>query len=266
MQTTGAKQSNRRTERRRRDRLIRLVLAVCAIHLAAPRRAAADWTFTAFLGTCRTRDTWLRVSQPSRTTEVTLSPVRYDSASFDAPPYYGYRVGAFPGTRWFGVEGEFIHLKVFADTARPTRVLGVLGGQAIDDTRPLATIVQRFSISHGVNLLLVNGVVRHRSTTSGSAPPRWIVAGRFGAGASIPHPESTIDGASLERYEWGAFAIQVAAGVEVHVARRIYAFGEYKLTRTVQDVRLAEGSARTSLITQHLVFGVVAHIRGADER
>jgi hypothetical protein len=39
-----------------------------------------------------------------------------------------------------------------------------------------------------------------------------------------------------------------------------YASGEYKLTRTVQDVTIAGGSARTPLVTHHLVAGVTFHL------
>ena len=169
----------------------------------------------------------------------------------------------FPAKRrWLGVEGEFIHLKVFADTARSAHVSGTLRGHAIDEVRPIGSVVERFSISHGMNVLLVNAVVRRQGPRAdgGRTPARWSLAGRVGAGPSIPHPESTIDGISLERYEWGALAMHLAGGAEVRVAGRLSLMGEYKLTRTKQDVTVAAGTAQTTLVTHHLAFGVVAHL------
>lgn len=227
--------------------------------LAHARTARADWTFGVFLGGAHTEPSFLTLTQPSRSTNLTLSPVRYRSESLKPPFYYAYRAAFFPASGWFGVEGELVHLKVIADTARPARFDGVLQGDAVAGDRPLSSLVERFSISHGVNLLLINAVVR-AGGAGGSAPPRWIVSGRFGAGASLPHPESTIGGLRREGYEWGSFSAQAAAGIEVRVWKRVHVSGEYKLTRTVQDVSVAGGSARTPLTTHHVAGGLVLHV------
>lgn len=237
-----------------------MTILACALSLGLAREASAEWTLAVFVGGARTRDTSLTLAQPAEGTSVTLSPVRYDSASLDAPIYYGYRVGFFPRSGWFGVEAEFIHLKVIADTGRMTNVEGLLRGQPVGTPRPLAQIIQRFSITHGVNLLLFNAVVRRQGAASSGDQPRWTLSGRFGAGASIPHPESTLDGVTLERYEWGAFGIEGAAGTEVRLGGPVYILGEYKLTRTVQNVAIARGSARTPLVTHHLVAGLAVHL------
>jgi hypothetical protein len=236
--------------------IIALAMSTC---LAGP--ASAEWTLGAFLGGARTQTTSLAVTQPSVGTDVTLAPVQYRSESFEPPFYYAWRVGVFPGSRSFGIEGEFIHLKVFADTSRVTDASGIIAGLPSSGPRVLSSVVERFSISHGVNLLLVNAVVRRTAAVprKGDAP-RWILVGRAGAGASVPHPESTIGGLSLERYEWGSFSLQAAAGVEVRIAGRVFLTGEYKLTRTLQQVLIAGGSARTPLTTHHLVGGMVLHV------
>lgn len=243
-----------------RPLLGRVVLAfACAVGAAAP--ASAEWTLTAFLGGARTLDTSLLLVRPAANTSVTVSPVHYDSASFDAPVYYGYRVGFFPVSHWLGIEGELVHLKVTADTTRPTHADGIIRGEAVTEFRPLSTVIERFSISHGVNLLLVNAVVRCVGHSQSSAVrPRWLLLGRFGAGASLPHPESTVDGVGFERYEWGAFSVQGAGAIELRVAGPMYVTAEYKFTRSVQDVTIAGGSARTPLRTHHLVGGVVLHL------
>ena len=247
------------TWRLRSGRVVTLAASIVACAVAAP--ASAEWTVGAFAGGCRTGNTSLTLVQPAADTSVTFDPVRYRSASFEMPIYYGYRIGAFPGPRWLGVEGELIHMKVIADTARVSRAAGTVRGQAVAGPRAIDSVLERFSITHGVNLLLANAVIRRASAdASPSRAPRWMLAGRIGAGASIPHPESTSGGVSLERYEWGAFSMQGAAAAEMRIAGPLYVSGEYKLTRTVQDVTIAGGSARTPLVTHHLAAGLTLHL------
>jgi opacity protein-like surface antigen len=186
--------------------------------------------------------------------------VRYRSESLEPPIYYAYRVGVFPGSGWLGIEAEFIHLKVIADTARGVKTEGIVRGGPASEVRPLGSVLERFSITHGVNLLLVNAVARHAVQGRHNKPPRWFLTARAGAGASVPHAESTIGGVSLEQYEWGSFSVQATGGVELRLTNRVYISGEYKLTRTVQHVSVAGGSVRTPLTTHHLVAGVVAHL------
>ena len=236
---------------------MRLFVHVIVLSLVSVPEAAADWTLAAFLGASRTRETSLTLTQPGQGTNLTLFPVHYDSASFEAPLYYGYRIGLFPKSRWFGIEGELIHLKVIADTARVVNADGALGGLRVNGPRPMSAIVERFSITHGVNLVLINAVLRHQVPREADRRrARVAVVGRVGLGASIPHPESAINGEAYERYEWGAFSMQGAAGVELRLAGPLYVLSEYKLSRTVQEVTVAGGSASTPLVTHHLVAGL----------
>jgi opacity protein-like surface antigen len=230
--------------------------ALILVSLCAARPAYADWALGVFLGSAHTQATSLTLNQPAEQTTLRFSSVRYDSESFKSPIYYGYRGAFFPRSGWLGIEGELIHLKVVADTSRATNARGTLRGETVDGTIPLSSAIERFSITHGVNLLLLNAVARKRTGIDTTGTPRWIFATRFGAGASIPHPESTIDGRHFEGYEWGAFSVQAAAGIEIRVVDRVYVSGEYKLTRTVQNVSVAAGTARTPLTTHHLAAGL----------
>jgi hypothetical protein len=237
-------------------RIVRwLTLGAVGSTLATP--AFADWTIGAFLGGSWTRDTSLTLTQPSAGTDVTLTPVHYAGKPFEAPPYYGYRAGVFPHSGWFGVEGEFIHLKVFAETTRLSTADGMVGGVHLSGPIVLSSIIQRFSISHGVNLLFVNALFRHQSPHTNGDGPRWVAVARAGAGTTIPHPESSIDGGAFEAYEWGAFAVHGAGAIELRVTGPLYVTGEYKLTRTRQNVTVVAGSVRTPLVTQHLTGGVM---------
>jgi hypothetical protein len=239
---------------------LRRLAAAMLAGLAAASPAAAEWTIGGYVGGAHTRAASLTLSRPADSTNVTLSPVRYGSESIDSPIYYGYRIGSFPRSGWFGIEGELIHLKVVADTTRDVQVSGVIGGRPASGTAPMASIVQEFSITHGVNLLLVNAVARRRVDVDPAGAARWTLIGRLGAGASVPHPESTIGGERFEGYEWGALSLQAAAGVELRVTARLSVVGEYKLTRSVQDVVVAAGTARTPLTTQHLATGMALRL------
>jgi opacity protein-like surface antigen len=222
--------------------------------------AGADWTLGGFLGGSHTQAASVTLVQPLDGTNVRLEPVHYRAESWTPPFYYGYRVGVFPGSRWIGLEGELIHLKVIAETDRLTGMNGRLRGVEVAGERPVETAFERFSITHGVNLLLLNGVVRRAAGTDSASGARWIFTGRFGAGGSLPHPESTIEGESLERYEWGAFSAQAAGGIERRVTPNISLMVEYKISHTVQEVSVVNGTARTPLTTHHVALGVVAHL------
>jgi hypothetical protein len=251
------------TRRTLRATVTRFVGVTVLLGVGTVGPAFADWTFAAFLGGTRTQTTSLTLTQPAASTDVTLSPVHYRSESLKPPIYYGYRVGHFPGSGWLGIEGEFIHVKVVAETARTTQVHGIIGGETARGSVPLSSVIERFSITHGVNLLLVNAVARRRVGFDGTAAPRWILSARLGAGASIPHAESTIGDTRLEGYQWGSLSAQAAAGIEMRVAKRLYLLGEYKLTHSVQNVMVAGGTADTPLTTHHVVAGM-AFTPGAD--
>jgi len=229
---------------------------LAAMVLAAwPRPALADWTLAAFLGAAATRSSTLHIEQPASDTSLSFSPVAYRGESFAAPVYYGYRLGRrLPFGSRLAVEAEFIHLKVFTDPTQTVRATGVERGVAVSRTQRLGDTVERFSISHGENFVLANLVAR-LPLGRGQTGERLQAAVRGGAGVTIPHPESTIDGESVDHYELGSFAWQLAAGLELHLARGLYALGEYKFTRVDQTVTIARGTARTVLATHHLVFG-----------
>lgn len=86
---------------------------------------------------------------------------RYRTASFRLPLYYSVRMGFIDGGQ--GWEAEMNHLKVYLENTSPE--------------------VERFSVSHGYNQLLVNRLFRRRALD-------W----RVGAGVVVAHPESVVRG------------------------------------------------------------------------
>jgi lipid A oxidase len=217
----------------RRESMGSVVVAAAVLLLSAPAIAYADWTAAGFIGTAWTRSTTLTLDRGALG-QSTFSGVPFDSHSFEGPLYYGYRGGWFRRGSVAGIEGEVIHLKVFA---RP----GALGPD-----------VRRFSISHGLNLLFANAVFRRPLAGSG----RVVATARLGAGFSVPHGESEIGGVEQQQYEVGSLALQAAGGAELRLAPHLRGFAEYKLTRTAPDVSVAGGSVHGRYLSQHLAAGL----------
>jgi hypothetical protein len=133
---------------------------------------------------------------------------------------------------------------------------GTVAGAVIDRTAPLREILERFSVSHGLNLLFANLVWRQPLGGAGALGERRVLlAIRAGAGPTVPHGESTIGGRTQEQYEWGRVAGQVAAGVECRLARHAAAVAEYKVTGTRQRVSVPDGTVGATFVTQHVVAG-----------
>ena len=220
------------------------------VFAAAP--AYADWSIGGYLGVPHTLSSPLRLQRPPDT-DVVFTTVDYAAQPFRFPLYYGYRAAYFP-SRHVGIEAELIHLKAFSDPAEVVGRGGRVDGRGVADTAPLGDLVQRLSISHGLNLVFVNAVVRAPARSSSpDCRVSWLA--RAGVGPTVPHAESTIAGVSQEHYELGRIAVQGAAGVEVRIAQGARIIAEYKFTRTSQEVGVAGGTASARFATHHLVFG-----------
>jgi lipid A oxidase len=220
--------------------------------------AAAEWHVSGYVGVAHTQASDLLVNQSALGTELRFRSVNYSGKSFQAPLYYGVRGGYFFSGHW-GVEAEFTHLKVFAIVNQPVHVSGMLNGKAIDAVVPMDSLVQRFSISHGVNLLLVNIALREQLFRDSNHLGRILLNIRLGAGATIPHPESEILGHVDEHYQTGSPVTQASVGAEFRIFRKLYWTGDYKYTRTRQHVDVFSGEADSLLRSHHFVTGPVIH-------
>jgi Outer membrane protein beta-barrel domain len=226
-----------------------------------PRHDQGGWVIAAFLGGARAARSDLTIAQPALGNSLTFRQISFRSRSFDPPLYYGFRGGYFLDRgALLGLEVEFIHSKVFSDPGQRVRANGQRGGLAISTELSLGDIVQQYSISHGVNLLLVNVAARHRVKRSADAPDgRLILAARVGIGPTFPHTESRVEGQQQEQYQFGRLAWQVAGGAEFKLWKGLYAIGEYKFTRTNQRGKISMGTAESLLLTQHGLFGLSYH-------
>src|SRR3712207_3904000 len=134
------------------------------------------WVVAAYAGGARTAASALTVSQPALGNDLTFEGVRLRSRSFDPPLYYGFRGGYFlRRAPSLGVEAEFIHLKVFSNPQQRVRVTGLRRGLPVAGELPLGEIVQQYSISHGVNLLLFNVAARRGIGRSAETPDGRLI-------------------------------------------------------------------------------------------
>jgi hypothetical protein len=230
------------------------ILAVLSLLfvVVVPSPAGAQWFGAAYLGGNATHPADITVTQPVRDTALTIREVQFDARPLESPQYYGLRIGRLLGaSRRYGLEVEFIHLKVIARTEERYRMTGAWNGAAIDETRRMDDLVQRYSMSHGLNYLLVNAVAR-RVLGDGRA----ALIGRLGAGPTYPHAESTIDGATREQYEFAGLGGHLSAGVDVRLRGRLSVMAEYKLTASRPEISVADGTGRVRAVSHHVAAGL----------
>ena len=237
---------------------LRVTAAVAALVLAVPGSARADWIVAAFLGHAATRPGTIVLTLPDRATSLELGGVRYRGESFASPQYYTLRVTWVPDRHpWLGLEGEFLHAKVFAKTTDTVRMQGILRGAPIDATLPLSSVVQRLAMSHGLNFILANLAVRREAGPRDARGSRRLaLVARAGAGPTTPHAESTVDHVNVDQYQSGGVGAQFGGGVELTVWRGLRAVGEYKFTWATPEIEVAGGSARIPARSHHAAFGV----------
>lgn len=231
---------------------------VLVLLLLAPRAADAQWYVAGYLGTNRTLDAAVSIDQPARNTSLTFSGVSFDARPFTSPQYYGVRAGrVFGARRRVGLEFEWLHPKAYADTSRVVRISGRHEGATVDTTARMDAIVQRYSMSHGMNFALVNVVMRLPLADQGSElASRVALTARAGAGPMLPHAENTVDGQSTEQYEAAGIGFQIAGGIDVRLAGRLSAQAEYKFGHAAPEITIVEGTGHTTANVHQFAFGL----------
>jgi hypothetical protein len=127
-----------------------------------PAAAHAEWIVSAFGGVAHTLSSTMELTLPSQGTQVALEGVDYRGHSFQSPQYYGLRGTWSPkGHRWLGIEGEWIHAKAYAEVEGTVHAVGTLRGAPIDTDIVLSSIVNRVSMSHGLNFIFANVSARN---------------------------------------------------------------------------------------------------------
>jgi hypothetical protein len=218
--------------------------------LSLPAPAEAQWFAGIYLGANHTHDADVTIDRPALGEAFRFSNVQFEGKPFQSPQYYGWRVGRmFGGRERFGIEFEFIHLKVIARTDRPYAAVGI-AETAPGQPFAMSTVVQRYAMTHGLNFAVVNGV--------GRLPlgRRLAVIARAGVGPTIPHAETTIAGAAREQYEYGGLGAHFSAGAELRAWRFVSAAVDYKFTLARPMIDVVQGTGRTTTATHQVAFGL----------
>lgn len=156
---------------------------------------------------------------------------RYSSESLILPIYVDSRLIRWQdGKSW---ELEFLHHKLYLDNT--------------------TSEIQKFSISHGFNMIMVNRGFDRKSFHY-----------RAGAGIVITHPESVIRGQtfgdSTNDWDLGYFVsgpvVNLSAGKHFRINKRFYLNAEAKTTLAYVNVKVAGGNADVYNIAFHLILGI----------
>jgi hypothetical protein len=225
-----------------------LLFAVC---VSVPRIADAQWFFAGYLGGNATRPSDVTVQAPPLSLGLTFHDVEFVARPLESPQYYGWRLGRMFGGRRLGLEVELIHLKVYARTGESYATTSTGGSIVLAPGQPMTTVVERYAMSHGLNFLVANFIVRH-SLGSGRA----ALIARAGMGPALPHTETTVLGNAVDRYEYAGVGTHVAAGIDVQMLGRLSFMTEYKFTYARPEITISAGTGRMTAATHHVAVGL----------
>lgn len=226
-------------------------LVVCL--LAAPGAAHAQWYIGGDLGGNYTQTATVSINQPATGTAVDFHDVQFSARPFKSPQYYVWRAGRLFGeSRRFGLEFEFTHLKVIAATDRTYHATGSIDGVTVDESVPMDILVQRYAMTHGLNFLLINFVNRLPLGAT-----RFTLVTRAGAGATLPHAETTIDDVDREQYQFAGPGAKVEFGVAFRLFHALSLSSAYKLSVARPLISIADGTGRMLAVTHQISGGVL---------
>lgn len=239
----------------RRSRLVALVIFSTAAIIVFARPAQAQFYGSISAGANHTMPADVTVNVPGAGLGVTYHDVQFSARSFDSPQYYVWRAGRLfgPNARW-GVEFEFTHLKVIADTSKSYGAAGAIAGNAIPTgtSLPMNAQVQEYQMTHGLNFLLVNVVSRIPLGDKG----RFAIVTRAGLGSTLPHAETNVLGEFRQQYEFAGVGVQGSAGVAMKLSRLVSLVADYKLSEAQPNITVVGGTGRTTAISHQVAIGL----------
>jgi len=166
---------------------------------------------------------------------------RFDTEGFTLPVYWDMRLGRWQNEHLWEV--ELIHHKLYLHNTTPE--------------------VQKFNISHGFNMIMVNRGFEKNSF-------RY----RAGAGVVLAHPESIIRGKefgnSAEDLDMGYFltgpVLNLSVGRPIHLLKRVYLNPEVKTTFAYSKIKISDGYAHVYNLAFHLILGFGVEINKSTEK
>lgn len=158
---------------------------------------------------------------------------RYSSESFTLPVYWDIRLGRWQHERAW--EFEAIHHKLYLNNT--------------------TSEVQKFNISHGFNMIMVNRGFEKKSFCY-----------RAGAGIVLAHPESKIRGRefgdSADDTDLGYYisgpVLNLSINKPFYLGSRFYINAEAKTTLAYSHIKVAQGNSDVYNIAFHIILGLGA--------
>ncbi|MCB0429487.1 MAG: hypothetical protein H6585_02575 [Flavobacteriales bacterium] len=208
----------------------RSLLCVVMMVLTLPATAQRNWTFELHGGVVGNMRLPLVIRQAGYPV-IRIPKAHFVSEPLVDPFYWDWRF-----SRWFnnqGIEFEAIHHKLYLVNKPPE--------------------VQRFGISHGYNMVMVNYLKKWKGFYY-----------RIGAGKILLHPENTIrnrafpegPGFDIRGYYLRGWVINGGLARKVPITPWLYGSFEAKVTASAADVPIVEGLARIYNVAFQGIFGV----------
>lgn len=168
--------------------------------------------------------------------DIKLTGARYHSQPFTLPVYYDGRISRWHNDKSWEI--EFTHHKIYLQNNPPE--------------------VQKFSVSHGYNFLMVN-----------RGFDRQAFRYRVGAGAVIAHPESEVRHLTFETkrrdndkgYYLSGPALQASINKPLYLGKRFFFNAEARTTLAYASVKIAQGRAHVWNIAFHLMLGMGVEVK-----
>jgi hypothetical protein len=228
-----ARASKATGRRFRPSRPARFAVALVALVAAAPAVAGAEetsWGVQLLVGGPLNVRTPLTIRQDGEP-ELRVSRARWRTEPFRSPLYYAIGVFRRDGAREWAL--ELLHQKLFLVNRPPE--------------------VERFSVSHGFNLVTVSRGFRQ-------ADGVWA---RLSAGAVVAHPESTVRGRAYPQdrgllgrgYHLSGATIGVGVQGRLPAGTTFQGVAEARVTASYAVVPVAGGRARVPSVSLHLLAG-----------
>jgi len=242
-------------------KLIKTLLFTCTLTLACTANAEINLAF--YSGQSFIDNGDLSLNQGK--TNLNFNDVSWNDKSFEAPIFYGARVGYWldSAPNW-GFSIDYAHLKNYLEYDKNASISGTnANGVSVNGSGPISDYIQNFNMSHGVNTVTFNG--QYRWFPSGkrdsSLLGRMQIYSGLGAGFSVPHVEALIRGVQTYEYQAGAGpVINGMLGVNYDLISFLSGFAEYKLTYVnVEDSLNGGGTLSTETVNHQLIFGLAAH-------
>ncbi|HKZ96564.1 MAG TPA: hypothetical protein VJ045_06245 [Hyphomicrobiaceae bacterium] len=167
--------------------------------------------------------------------DFTVKDVGWDGEPFENPIYYGARIVRWLSGGRTGAMVDFTHSKTIARRGDEAELLGTIGGKPAPARAKIGDVFRHLEVSHGHNMLTLNGLFRLPRLHTRLYPYVGL-----GAGVALPHSEVQMAGdrGRTYEYQYAGPVVQALIGLEFRVPRMSY-FVEYKFSLANYEMPLS---------------------------